>query len=415
MTGNLFRSEVIEAQSERNVFGTTLVLPPGLSVYVVFACCLALAVLALLFFGQYSPKDTVRGYIAATEADVKVFAHSGGTIEEIFVSDGDRVAAGQPLLRLGTSRRAAQSPGTSEAILAALRAEQRSLAAEIDSIREAFAARKAAYHDEQRLLERRLALLGEQRDTQLEAVEIAERALGRLARIEPATFVSAGDVDSARARLVEARLRLSAVELDSDEVRTAMRRNAAALSEHPHLLRRRTAEKEAEHQRLAARIAGALAVSAQTVTAPSAGIVTGLLVRGGQTVSASRPLLSLVPAEGQFYAELLIPTRSIGVIRPGARVLVRYDAFPHQKFGVYDGVVEYVARTTTLPGDKSFPLPVTEAVYLARVSGLRQSVPDARAGQPLQSGMTLTADIQRDRRRIIEWLFEPLISAGRRL
>jgi membrane fusion protein len=96
-------------------------------------------------------------------------------------------------------------------------------------------------------------------------------------------------------------------------------------------------------------------------------------------------------------------------------VQIRYDAFPYQKYGVFDGEVEYVARTTTLPGDKSFPLPVTEAVYLARVSGLSQSVAGGRAQQSLQPGMTLTADIRRDRRRIVEWLFEPLISAGQRL
>lgn len=415
MTASLFRSEVIEAQSERNVFATTLPLPPGFSAYAAFVCCLAIGLLAVLFFGRYSPKDTVRGYVATTEADVKVFAQSDGTIAEVLVSDGDRVADGQPLLRLGTSRRAALPPGTSESILAALRAEQRSLSEELDGIRHAFAARQAAYEGEQRALERRLALLEQQRETLLEAVRIAERGVERLARIEPSAFVSERDLDGASAALVEARLRLRAVELDADDVRTAMQRNAAALAEHPHLARSRLAEKEAEYQRLAARLAEALAAREQTVVAPSAGVVTGLLVRPGQTVSASRPLLSLVPEEAEFYAELLVPTRSVGFVRPGARVQVRYDAFPYQKFGVHDGVVEHVARTTTLPGDKTFPLPVSEAVYLARVSGLGQSAPSGHAGQPLQPGMTLTADIRRDERRIIEWLFDPLISAGRRL
>lgn len=415
MTTNLFRSEAVEAQSERNVFGTTLVLPPGFSAYVMLVVALALAILALLFYGHYSPKDTVRGYIRTTEADVKVFAQSDGTIEEILVADGDRVVAGQRLMLLGTSRHAARPPGTSESIVLALRAEQQSIASEIAGTREAFAAKKAAYEEELQSLRRRLELVAKQRETLLESAGIAEREVERLARIRPSDLVSDSDVDRARAVLVEARLRLRRVEIESDDVRANMRRNSAALSEHPHLVRSRIAEKEAQLRRLAARIAAAQAVTEQAVVAPSAGIVSGLLVRKGQTVTADRPLLSLVPAEGEFYAELLIPTRTIGFIRPGAPVKLRYDAFPYQKFGVFDGVVDYVARTTTMPGDKPFPLPVTEAVYLARVSGIGQSVPGARARLPLQSGMTLTADIERDRRRVIEWLFDPLISAGRRL
>ncbi len=415
MTANLFRREVIEAQAERNVFGTTLVLPPALSTYVLLASCLAAAILILLFFGRYSPKDTVRGYIATTEADVRVFAHSEGTVEAVLVSDGERVDAGQPLLRLGTSRVAARPAGTSEAILAALAAEQQSLAAGIDSTRAAFAARRTAYTGELRALEQRLALLGKQRRSSLEAAGIAERALQRLTRIVPADFVSGRELDDARMKLAEAVLRLRAIELDSDEVRAAIRRNEASLAEHPHLLEREIAAKEAERQQLAARIAEARAVSEQIVSAPAAGIVTGLLVRKGQTVSTNRPLLSLVPARGRFYAELLVPTRSIGFVRAGAAVKIRYDAFPHQKYGVFDGVVDYVARTTTLPGDKAFPMPVAEAVYLARVSVLAQAVPAGRNEQPLVPGMTLTADIERDRRRLIEWLFDPLISAGRRL
>ncbi|WP_420849790.1 hypothetical protein [Paracoccus siganidrum] len=31
---------------------------------------------------------------------------------------------------------------------------------------------------------------------------------------------------------------------------------------------------------------------------------------------------------------------------PGRRVLVRHDAFPHQKFGQYQGVMRSVSRAT---------------------------------------------------------------------
>jgi membrane fusion protein len=34
--------------------------------------------------------------------------------------------------------------------------------------------------------------------------------------------------------------------------------------------------------------------------------------------------------------------------------------------------------------------------------------------QPLTAGMQLEADVMQDRRRLIEWVFEPLIALGRK-
>ena len=102
-----------------------------------------------------------------------------------------------------------------------------------------------------------------------------------------------------------------------------------------------------------------------------------------------------------------MPTRSIAFVRSGAPVKIRYDAFPYQKFGTFNGVVDHVSRTTVLPSDKRFRITVTEPMYLARVRISDQ--------QSLQSGMTVTADILRDERRLIQWIFDPLISATKKL
>lgn len=415
MTSDLFRKEVIEAQSERNVTGTTLVVPLSFSVYAMLVSVLATAILALLFFGEYSPKDTVRGYITTTEGNFQVYAQSDGTIGEVLVNDGDWVQSGQELLRLSTSRGIAQSAETRDSIMAALHAEQDSLSDEIESITESFSVKKSAYEDDIRSLEGRLALLETQKVTLLQAVDIAKREIERFEGMGSSGYVSSKEMDAAQSALVEINLRLRALELDSDDVRSAIRKNQAALLEHPHLLSGRIAEKQSEYQRLTARVAEGLGVSQQTVVAPTDGVVTGLLVRGGQTISANSPLLSLVPQEGTFYAELLVPTRTIGFVQSGAAVKIRYDAFPYQKYGTFDGVIEHIARTTTLPGDKSFPLPVSDAVYLARVTVLQQSIAAYEDTQPLQPGMTLTADVLRDKRRLIEWVFDPLISAKQRL
>ena len=61
--------------------------------------------------------------------------------------------------------------------------------------------------------------------------------------------------------------------------------------------------------------------------------------------------MTLVPAGALLEARLYGPSRAIGFVRPGQRVLLRYDAYPHQKFGHYAGTVTAVSRATVSPGE----------------------------------------------------------------
>ncbi len=61
--------------------------------------------------------------------------------------------------------------------------------------------------------------------------------------------------------------------------------------------------------------------------------------------------MTLVPAGARLEARLYGPSRAIGFVRPGQRVRLRYEAFPHQKFGQYEGVVQSVSRSTVGPAE----------------------------------------------------------------
>jgi membrane fusion protein len=75
------------------------------------------------------------------------------------------------------------------------------------------------------------------------------------------------------------------------------------------------------------------------IRSPEAGMVTAIVGHPGQVVSASAPLLKIVPQHATMRAELLAPSSAIGFIHKGERVLLRYSAFPYPKFGEYRGTV----------------------------------------------------------------------------
>ena len=72
-------------------------------------------------------------------------------------------------------------------------------------------------------------------------------------------------------------------------------------------------------------------------------------------------------------------------------------------------------RTVIQPNETSLPLGVQEPVYRVTVRLPAQEVRAYGQAMALRAGMVLDADVSIDRRRIVEWLFDPLLSVTGRV
>jgi membrane fusion protein len=101
-------------------------------------------------------------------------------------------------------------------------------------------------------------------------------------------------------------------------------------------------------------------------------------------------------------------------------VRLRYEAFPYQKFGHRAGRVVQVSRTPLAPSElQALALPVLGGAAREGEAMFRITVAledDATAAAlSLVPGMRLQADVLLETRRLVEWLFEPLLGLERRL
>jgi membrane fusion protein len=154
------------------------------------------------------------------------------------------------------------------------------------------------------------------------------------------------------------------------------------------------------------------------ITAPEAGRTTLVVAEVGQTVDVNQALVTLVPASGELQARLYAPSSSIGFVRAGDAVLLRYQAFPYQKFGQHEGVVDTVSTSAVNPSELA-GLPATglepgEPVFAIQVKLRSGDILANGETRPLQAGMQLEADILQERRKLYEWMLEPLYSVTRR-
>jgi len=123
----------------------------------------------------------------------------------------------------------------------------------------------------------------------------------------------------------------------------------------------------------------------------------------------------VVPSAGSpLQAKLLVPSGVVGFIDLGSRVVLRFEAFPYQEYGLQYGYVTDISHSALLPAEmtaltgKEAPAPL----YGVEVTLDRPFVVAHGRKAPLKPGMALSADILMPRQRIIEWMFGPLHDLG---
>ncbi len=130
-------------------------------------------------------------------------------------------------------------------------------------------------------------------------------------------------------------------------------------------------------------------------------------------------------------AEIFIPSRSIGFVKAGQRVALRFHAYPYQKHGVRHGSITQISATPI--GQNELPsliAPTVVALTQRLNSGGGSTIPsfyrarialDPSDTKPqnksilIRPGLTAEVDIVQDERKLWEWIFEPALGISARL
>lgn len=126
----------------------------------------------------------------------------------------------------------------------------------------------------------------------------------------------------------------------------------------------------------------------------------------GSGVREAEALITLIPIDGDVELEAEIRPEDIGKVKVGAEARIKLTAYPFQKHGTLTGVVRNISEDTL---DRQVG-GATVKYYRARLSvggKLRLVRDDFR----LIPGMETQCEIKCGRRRVIEYVFYPLLKA----
>jgi membrane fusion protein len=404
----LFRHEAV-AQVRRSGLGEILLAQPNMSwswAFSAWAC--AGGILLFMFLGEYTRRERVTGQISLSAQTIKHYSPVPATVAERYVKDGALVEKGAPLLRLYIDRTVSAKGESQAAILSEIAARRQKLFAE-QALQGNISTEDVLLLKRRRAnFEMQLAQLDSEIGIQEKRLRSNAENLGRTKQLADQDIISAAELqDKEQEQLsiqaqAEGLKRSRYVLMESLTSVTSDLRNAplkalgqsSALSRSINELEQQAIETESRRE--------------IKITALASGTVTGLLVAEGQQVNATTNLLSILPVNSVFEAQLYIPTRAIGFTQPGNKVLLRYEAFPYQKFGQATGTIKSIDMTALSPAELQMLGDKKEPFYRAVVTLSEQRVKAYGKLMPLHDGMQLDADIPIDARKLFEWVLEPL-------
>ena len=358
----------------------------------------------------------------------------GGIVKQILVKAGDRVKAGQPLLRLDATATSADfarndtSIDALQARAARLDAEARGkplvFPAALETAAPALVANERALHNAQ------ISSIATEREIARSRLMQAERAIGQ-ARAELAAAVEAlaqlrREVEII-APLVEKGVEpaMSLVRARSAERQAASARDAASEAARRADASRNEAQSAIRNleQRFRAQASESLAtaraeIAAQSealpaladrlrrteLTAPVAGIVNRVMASTiGGSIRPGEPLVEVVPEGDTLVIEAVVNPSDIAFLRLGQKANVKISAYDYSVYGTLPGTVESIAPdavTDERTGESFFTVRV-------RTSGAGLTAEDGTR-LPIGAGMTAEVDVLGRERSVLSYLLTPV-------
>ena len=396
------------------------------------------ASLAWACVGEVDIVVTAPGRIVPTGQVKRVQAHERGTVAAILVAEGDRVAAGQALVRLDPTYADADNQGISTRLAEAglqlswrrelaawMRQPRVNLALVEVSTADAAtdeAMAQALYQQHRAEIVARVRGVEQQR-----AANRAEQqmAIAERAKVEAALDILEERVGAHKAlldkqygsRVQYLELLQAQTELEWSipvlEARLAqlVETGEALASNLRALLGDYRKQNLLELARLEAEISALEQElrktnqhrQQQVLSAPVAGTVHALATHTvGGVVTPAQELMQIVPREVSVEVEANLQNRDIGFVTEGQRAQIKVDTFNFTKYGLIDARVANIGNDAIEDQQHGW-------VFKTRLTLDKDRLAVEDRVVRLSPGMAITAEIKTGKRRLIEFFLSPLL------
>jgi membrane fusion protein len=391
------------------------------SLMTLFFSALAVFIIIGLWVGTFSKQETMRGVVMGSSGSLRMTTTVPGIATKIWVKQGDTVKAGQKLLTITPQQTSGGAASLSQGDVESLEVQKLNTQKQIDELQQLLA------RDDNDLLQfdsDSQAL----RTTLVEQISSLEKAVADQSQtVEKLQHYLTIGYATRESLSAQQRTRLDYLRQLADTRIQLAQLNTSRLERHRTVEQSRSSNTNQLSQLMGnlqdfdARIERAKSYVATDILASADGKIAALNVREGSEVAAGDTVAAIGDPDAPFTIGLQAPSKAIGLVAVGQRVVLKYDAFPFKTFGVKYGkitsigeqplVLPKVLDTTSMVDPRRPP----QSNFLIEVQPEDTKILAYGVERPILIGSTLTADVVVERRRLIDWVLDPILAMKGRL
>lgn len=416
MNSNLFRREAIDAKQTRWTGNIVLSRPFSFTFLTICASCTALLIAAFAIWGSYTKRSTVQGQLIPQSGLIQIYATQQGTIVKKNVYEGQVIKQGDILFVISTTSYSEQGD-IAAALSKQTQLKEQSIRNEIMRMPLLHQNEKETTLNQINLLKENLVKIDNLILNQKHSVALAQINQERYEKAYKQNAASHEEFEEKKVDLLNQVSQYESLKREKIIFEKQLKEQKINLS---GLQNKQSNEIEQLERLLSTNIQEFIEVQSRqqiAIQAHTSGVVSTDNAEIGQFVDLSKPLVTILPENTSIIAQLYVPSRAIGFVKQGDQVLLRYQAYPYQKFGHAKAKILSVAKTALASQDLKTIGTISpqeqlnnEPVYLVRAQLEQQTVKAYGHDMPLQVGMTLEGDIMHETRKLYEWVLEPLFS-----
>lgn len=410
----MFRTEAIQSRKVSWIGEIVLTRPPSFAFLTAIAALFASVIVAFLMVGSYTKRATVPGQLVSDLGQIKIYSPQQGIVLKKFAKEGQIVKAGDALFLISSDRQQAGSGNIQQAVSELVRNRKSSLDEELRQTDLIHRADRSAATKRVNGLSTQVQNLEAQIAGQRLRNELVEQSIARSTLLAGQGFYSKEQLQQKTEELIDHQNRLRALQRDLASAKTDMDDQLANLQSLPIKQANQRANLSREIAIIDQQLVESEGKREIIVRAPQNGIATAVMWEVGQFVEPSKPLMSMIQKDANLEVHLYAPSKSIGFVRAGSGVLLRYQSFPYQKFGQARGAVVSISRVAISASELvnlgGVSTAAVEPLYRIVVQIPKQFVMAYGEKQPLQAGMAVEGDVMLETRKLYEWVLEPVFS-----
>lgn len=148
----------------------------------------------------------------------------------------------------------------------------------------------------------------------------------------------------------------------------------------------------------------------QSIKTPVSGLITNILYKKNQTVESSNALLQIIPDGYHLISHLYVPVQDIGFLKKNTRISIHYDAYPAQRFGTYKARIKEINLNILTDNKEDKPFRIGQPYYKINAELEKSYIKVYGKKVKLHQGMTLTAIMSGEKKKIWQWIIDPIYS-----